>query len=1204
MRRRLVERPRTPVHPRSHRGPVYLKSLTIKGFKSFADRAHLALEPGVASIVGPNGSGKSNISDAVLWALGEQSAKTLRGNSMEDVIFAGSSARQAVGVAEVDLVLDNSDGTLPLEFSEVTVTRRMYRNGESEYLLNSSPCRLMDVQDLLHDSGLGRDTHSIISQGRLDEILNSRPEDRRSLIEEAAGVLKHKKRKERALRKLGSMDANLERARDVLAEVERQLRPLQRQADEARQYDSLVSDLRDIEVALAVDDLRALREDWDVLAKEEREHDADIELARYRLTEKERSLGTFQALLEEKGLFVGDLSEQRRRLEKVLERLNSGLLLLEEKGKNLIERLSELRAKVHGAEARGVRRREEISTLSEQRTASDGQLKALYQRLGEMRRESESARKERLAAESSLNETSAAIRRLRKEADDLRADMAKLEQSLSSVSLEQSLLAEREIAIAGQRTALVASLSARRSKLDETERSRAHVEKQIALAESDVDRRVRVVAARRKDTDALREALTRVRAEAIGLEEVDRAFATATPALAWILSSERRVPGLLGPVTDLIKAEPELERAVEMALGSDLFCVLVADAAARGAVLALLSEHSAGDIAVLALDSARPYPVTSNAGRRLSDAIQCSDDVRPAIEAILGDVYLVPSIEEAIDCAQRFSGTRFATAEGHMVWPSGKVTLGPGLDQTASVLERKRRINELHDDEQAAYSRVGEAEAALAEAEEALRAAQQDALELGQQLATHAGDHGSQREEIGRLEAALTDLDDEARSLTARAAAIVDRTAKDGPARDHSAERVEALTAELDRLEEEAVTRRELRDDRSRQETAMSDRLSAVQVDIATVSEREVHLKRQISAAAAELAEAEETLSSAEQTESALELLRERIQPVHDLYAALIERAEGWAVRLRDRARFEQADSESLRATIHNAQDAVREAQAALDERVSALSDVRVAKAQLQVQVDAALARIVDEYGVPIERALEAGSIADREETSGRAHRLRKQLGQIGPVNELAVEEHATLEGRRAYLSSQIDDLASSRAALTKVVRAIDRKMRDRFLETFEQVDAHFRNVFTVLFPGGHAELTMTDPDDPEQTGIEVVAQPQGKKLQKMTLMSGGEKALTALALLFALYRARPCPFYILDEVEAALDDSNLRRFVSFIDTMRAHTQFIVVTHQRRTMEMADVLYGVSMQSDGVSKVVSQRLDRATGRVVDVEDVA
>lgn len=1183
---------------------MYLKSLTIKGFKSFADRVDLTLEPGVTSVVGPNGSGKSNISDAVLWVLGEQSAKTLRGNSMEDVIFAGSSARQAVGVAEVSLTLDNGDGTLPLEFNEVTITRRMYRSGESEYLLNNAPCRLMDVQDLLHDSGLGRDTHSIISQGRLDEILNSRPEDRRALIEEAAGVLKHKKRKERALRKLTTMDANLERARDVLAEVERQLRPLQRQAAKARAYDGLAAELREVEVALAVDDLRSLREGWDGLLKQEREHDADIELARYRLSEKERELGTFQALLEEKGLFVGDLSEQRRRIATVLERLGAGMLLLEEKGKNLIERLSELRAKVHSAEGRKVRREDELSRLTEERTSADAQLKGLYQRLGEMRRESEAARKERLAAESALGEVNAQLRRLRKEIDDARAELTGIEQSLSAFALEESLLSERTGTLANQRLSLTSTLSARRTRLEEVEHARNHTLKQMALADSDVDRRVRVVESRRRELDEVRDGLTRVRAEAVGLEEVDRAFATATPALAWVLSSDHRVPGLIGPLTDAITVDPDYEKTVELALGSDLFCVLVADSTARASVLDLLGEHSAGDISVMALDAARPVEARCPAGTRLADTVTCTPEVRPVIEAILGDAYLVPSVEEAIDAAQRFPGLRFSTPDGQTVWPNGKLTLGPGLDQSASVLERKRRINELHDTESAAGARVGESEASLAEAEEALRAAQQDALELGQQLAATSGEQSSLREEIGRLESALTDLDNEAATIEQRRGVVAERTAKDRPAGEQLTARIAELDARFEALEEEAAVKRELRDDRFRQESAISDRLSSCQVDIATVSEREVHLKRQVSAATADLVEIRETLASSAQTEAALELLRERIQPLHDLYAAVLERADEWAVKLHDRARFEQADSESLRDTIRTAQDAVREAQTALDERVAALGDLRVSKGQLQVQVDASLARIVDEFDMPIERALEAEPIDDREKAVDRAHKLRKQIAQIGPINELAVEEHAALDTRRGYLAEQIEDLASSRAALTKVVRAIDRKMRDRFLETFEQVDHHFQSIFAVLFPGGHAELAMTDPDDPEQTGIEVIAQPNGKKLQKMTLMSGGERSLTALALLFALYRTRACPFYILDEVEAALDDSNLRRFLAFADSMRTRTQFIVVTHQRRTMEMADVLYGVSMQSDGVSKVVSQRLDRATGRPVDIEDVA
>jgi chromosome segregation protein len=1179
---------------RNERPALHLKSLTAKGFKSFADRIHMQLEPGVTVIVGPNGSGKSNISDAVLWVLGEQSAKSLRGNSMEDVIFAGSSARQPVGVAEVDLVMDNADGALPLEFSEVKITRRMYRNGESEYLINDSPCRLMDVHDLLHDSGIGRDTHSIISQGRLDEILNSRPEDRRALIEEAAGVLKHKKRKERALRKLGAMEAHLERAKDILGEVDRQLRPLQRQASKAQEYETLAEELRQAEIGLAVDDLRTLRVRWDETEKREREQDAEIELARYRLEEKDRDLAKFQALLEEKGLFVGDLSEQRARLLAVLERLNSGLLLLEEKGKNLIERMSELRAKVHNSETRRVKREEELRTLSDQRVESDAQLKAHYARLGELRRDAEAARKDRLASEETLTRVNGEIRRTRKEIDDARAALASVEQSLAAFKLEQELLAERAAALAGQRGTLAATLAARRQRLEQLEAARTHTVKEIALAESDVDRRVRVLQSRRRELDELRDGLNAARGEVVGLEEADRAFESATPALAWVLSSEQSIPGLIGPVTDAITVEPDFEKVVERALGSDLFCVLMQDRASIEGVLTLLSDHAAGDISIMGLDvTPPPAPAGTFAGARVLDRVGSDDAVRPALESLIGDVWYVPTLVEALDASRRSPGVRYTTGDGHMVYPSGKVVVGPALDPSSSVLARKRRINELKDDEQAASARMGDAEAEVAEADEALSAAQQDHLELGQRLASQTGETDSVRADVGRLEQALTDMDHETGTVAARQAAIADRTLKDTPSQAETVARIAERETELERLEDEAVTRREQRDNKFREEAAISNRLGTCQVDIATVSEREVHLKRQLSAVSADLAEIAETLQQSVSAEQAYELLRERIEPVHDLYSALLQRAEHWALRLKDRARFEQADSESLRDAIRAAQDGVRDAQTAVDGLGEAMAGIRVEKGQLEVLVTAAVSRIVDDYDTPIERALEMPEIDDRVTTTDSLHRLRKQIANLGPVNPVAVEEFTSLQERRAFLDTQIADLQASKTALAKVVRAIDRKMHERFLETFEQVDAHFQNVFQLLFPGGHAELKMTDPDTPEETGIEVVAQPLGKKLQKMTLMSGGEKSLTALALLFALYHTRPCPFYILDEVEAALDDSNLRRFVAFVDSLRHHTQFLVVSHQRRTMEMADVLYGVSMHADGVSKVVSQRLDRS-----------
>lgn len=1171
---------------------MYLKSLTLKGFKSFADRSRLTLEPGVTVVVGPNGSGKSNISDAVLWVLGEQSAKALRGNAMEDVIFAGSSARQAVGVAEVDLVLDNRDGQLPLEFSEVTITRRMFRSGESEYLINQSPSRLMDVQELLHDTGLGRDTHSIISQGRIDEILNSKPEDRRALIEEAAGVLKHKKRKDRAIRKLTAMDVHVERIRDVLGEIDRQLRPLQRQADKAAEYRTITAELRELEVALAVADLRTLQESWDVLEKQEREHDAGVELARYRLTEKQRELQTFQSLLEEKGLFVGDLSEQRRRLQSVLERANSGLLLLEEKGKNLIERLSELRQKVHQSGMRFESRTAELEQIAEERAITDAKIQTLYAQLRELQREAESVKKQRLAADELLAEVMTQARRTRKDVDDARIGLSEIDHALAGFSLESEMLSERAQAVRDGRTALMQTLSSRRNRLEHLAARIDHTRKEVSLASSDVDKRVRLTESRSAALDTLRAELTDVRAEIRALEEVDRAFEAASPALAAMLARDAELPDVIGPVTDHITVPAAYERVVERILGADVFCILVKHRSALAPTVEVLERQGAHDFSLLPIDGATRSGglPPDGPGVRLVDVIECGPDVRAALEAVVGDVRIVDTLDQAL--SDEPSPWRLATAAGHTVWPTGKVRVGPSLDDDAGVLGRRRALGDLQERASALLAQVGQSEAELVEAREALAAAQQDALELGQTLAALTGEEASLREDVGRLEQSITESDTEAASIDLRLRQIEEKTMKDRPQQRQLADRIAEGLARIEQLEDDTIARREERETRFREETEVANRLAACQVEIAAVSEREVHLKRRYASLTSETKELGVTVEQSKTTEASLEALLERIQPLHELWTVLLERAEHWADKLRDRARFEQADSESLRQTIHDGQDAVAVAQAAVDEALEAVNAIRVEKAALEVQVTAAVRRIVDDLGMPVERALDQPAIEDRQAAAARADRLRKRIANLGPVNPVAIEEFDHLHERRGYMQAQLDDLVASRKALHKVIAAIDRKVRDRFLETFELVDAHFQEIFALLFPGGQASLSLTEPDDPETTGVEVVAQPRGKRLQKMSLLSGGEKSLTALALLFAVYRTRPCPFYILDEVEAALDDTNLRRFIAFIDSLRAHTQFVIVTHQRRTMEIADVLYGVSMQADGVSKVVSQKIER------------
>lgn len=1172
---------------------MYLKSLTLKGFKSFADKSVFATEPGVTCVVGPNGSGKSNISDAVLWVLGEQSAKTLRGAAMEDVIFAGSSARQAVGVAEVDLVLDNSDGTLPLEFNEVTITRRMYRSGESEYLINQSPSRLMDILDMLHDTGLGRDAHSIISQGRLTEVLNARPEERRALIEEAAGVLKHKKRKERALRKLNGLDTYLERAQDIAKEIERQLRPLERQAARAKTHTQLKTELQGIEVSLAVDDLRKLQQNWDIILKKEREAEAELDLVRYQLEERERELGKFQHLLEEKGLFVGDISEQRARIQTVLERLDAGLLLLEEKGKNLINRLSDLRAQLHGAQSRIGSATRERDELGRKRSENDAHLQELYNQLGDIRRESEAIRKSRTAFDADFQKISTEIRMAKARIDEARNRTAKIETSLSSLDIQQGILQNRQNELSESMTAAQDNLSQRRVKLDSLEKDLKQVKQEISLADRDVDKRVRVLDTRRTALESAREQFSATRAEVKGLEGIDKAFEMASPALARIVSKAESFEGYVGPIADLVSSNSKYEQLIEKLLGADLFGVFVKDSSAAIQIASEIQKSKAGDISIIPLDVNPAKIKALQVGKPLIDEVTFDEAVRPGVELLFNDVYVVDSLQTAIAASKNAAHIRFVTLEGAVVWPSGKVTLGTQLTDNEGVLARKRRLNALLDAMPALENSVAEAENEVSVAEEALALAQQDAFALNQKEAHITGEHNSLLAELARLEQDLARTTQEHEQFGARLKEVLANIDEQKPALERIAAEVAQGEETLKTLQEKSESVEYERSLKLRDENTINERLGKCQVEIATVSERETHMKREHTQLIAEVNRLEETINGSHQTEEALERLRQRIQPLHETYVALHEKADHWALMLRDRAKIEQSDSESLKKTITEAQSGVKAVQGLINEKTEGVTEVRVRKGQLEIEVNAAVRHIVEELGVPIEQALDMPLIDNRIIVEDRAHAIRKKMSNLGAINSVAEEEFENLAKRRDFIQTQIDDLNSARKALGKVVAAIDRKIKSLFLDTFELVDKHFQELFAILFPGGSAQLVLTDPEDPDNTGVEFIALPRGKKLKKMSLLSGGEQSLIALALLFAVNAVRPCPFFILDEVEAALDDSNLRRFVHFVNQMRHSTQFLIVTHQRRTMEMADILYGVSMQADGVSKLVSQKLENA-----------
>ena len=1194
---------------------MFLKSLTLKGFKSFADRTHMVFDPGLTVVVGPNGSGKSNVSDAILWVLGEQSAKMLRGQAMEDVVFSGSSARKPVGVAEVTLVLDNTDHTLPVDFSEVGITRRMYRSGESEYLINGSPARLMDIQDILHDSGLGKDTHSIISQGKLDSILSSRPEERRVLIEEAAGISKHRRRKERSLRKLADMDKNLVRARDVARELNRQLRPLERQVDRAKRFNELDARLSELTCQLAVDDVRRLQRQWGELEGKAKEAAAAVELAQFRADEKSRELEKLQSLLEQKGLFVGDLGEQRRRCSDILGRLESDMRLLEEKGRNMVDRLSDTRLTLSQLERQRTEAADELKEVSANlettRSATD-KLAADVARLEPAARQATAARRE---AGSTQNRLTNEQRDCQRSLDAATLEHAKLTDEISNAAVEDQMFASRLAQIDESVETAQAALASRRTREGELAAQIEGAEKAAQEAQEAINARIAERDAARTAADDARRALDAARTELAqakatlsALLGVDASLAGGSETLEGKVLADEGLSALVRcRLADVVNAPAELDSLVERLLGDCLGAPVVAGGSdvARLMNAATAVSGASGSLTVLSLDEKAPA-ATDGQGRRLVDLLSVDDEARGLVERLLGDIRIVESAEAAVAAHAKDPSLTYVTEAGVMALPDGRTQAGTSAGNAAGTLARKRQVAELKDGMGTLEAAVAEGEGALANANSAADAAAQElsaardaSADAAGELSRLRGEQSSLTSEIGRLESQLSRANDERSQVSAKRKQASERAEKARPRLAELKQKMDDGKARLSELNHELEQASARRREASRAEDEATKKAADARLDLATSRERQSHLTQREGQLKGRISELQQRAEAAEEATRSLEVLRLRVDPLHERYEQIHEVCQTWAERLRDRASLAEADSDSLKKTIGDAKQQVADANAELERARGSQNDVKVQSAQLEVRVEQAIAAITADGRHVLEEALQMPEPDDRAATEREVNSLRRQIENLGPVNQVAMDEYTKLKERSDYIAAQLADLESARTALTKITAAIDRKMRRQFLSTFEAVNANFIEVFGMLFPGGKAHLEMTDPDHPAETGIEVIAQPRGKRIAKMTLMSGGEKSLVALALLFAVYRTRTVPFYVFDEVEAALDDANLDKLLDAIEQLKETTQLIVISHQRRTMEQADVLYGVSMQADGVSHVISQRLDRATGKVVD-----
>jgi chromosome segregation protein len=1192
---------------------VHLKALTLRGFKSFASATTLRFEPGITCVVGPNGSGKSNVVDALSWVMGEQGAKSLRGGKMEDVIFAGTTGRPPLGRAEVSLTIDNSDGALPIEYAEVTITRIMFRNGGSEYQINGDTCRLLDIQELLSDSGIGREMHVIVGQGQLDSVLHADPTGRRAFIEEAAGVLKHRKRKEKALRKLDAMQANLARVQDLTDELRRQLKPLGRQAAVARRAAVIQADLRDARLRLLADDLVRLRqalqaEVADEAALKERKEAAEQELKKALQRE---------ALLEDE---VRQLTPRLQRaqqtwyeLSQLAERVRGTISLADARVKSATSAPPEERRgrDPEDMEREAARIREQEAELEAALEAAERALEDTVAHRAELERELAQEERRLKDVARAIADRREGLARLSGQVNAARSRAASAQAEIDRLAAARDEAQERAFAAQEEYETLKAEVDGLDAGDAELAEQHEAAKRQLAEAEA------ALTAAREAATAAeRRRAATQARHEALalGLRRKD-----GTGAL---LGAKDRLTGLLGPAAELLTVTPGHEVALAAAFGAAADALAVTSPSAAAEAIRLLRKQDGGRASLLlagAPDSLRGAGncATSHDGpadathQHAADLVRAPSDLTPAVRRLLHGIVVVNTLEDAEDLVYANPHLTAVTAEGDLLgahFAHGGSAGAPSLlEVQASVDEAAAQLEELaircEELTEAQHSAVEQRKAAAAQVEELgerRRAADREKSAVAQQLGRLAGQAKGAAGEAERstaaaaraqdaLEKALEEVEELAERLAVAEempveeepdTSVRDRLAADGAnarqtemearlqVRTHE-ERVKGLAGRADSLDRAARAERDAR--------ARAEQRRARLRHEAAVAEAVASGARQL------LAHVEVSLARADAERTAAETakaLRER-----ELTAA------------RNTGRDLKAELDKLTDSVHRGEVLGAEKRMRIEQlETKALEELGVEPAGL-----------IEEYGphqlVPPSPPAEGEELPEdpehprnqpkqfhRAEQEKRLRAAERAYQQLGKVNPLALEEFAALEERHQFLSEQLEDLKKTRADLLQVVKEVDERVEQVFTEAYRDTAREFEGVFSRLFPGGEGRLILTDPDNMLTTGVDVEARPPGKKVKRLSLLSGGERSLTAVALLVSIFKARPSPFYVMDEVEAALDDTNLQRLIRIMQELQEASQLIVITHQKRTMEVADALYGVSMQGDGVSKVISQRL--------------
>lgn len=1180
---------------------MFLKRLDIIGFKSFADRISVDFVTGVTAVVGPNGSGKSNITDAIRWVLGEQSAKSLRGSKMEDIIFAGSDTRKPLNFAEVTLTLDNEDQGLAIDYNEVSVTRRVSRSGESEFFINKQPCRLKDIVDLFMDSGLGREAFSIISQGKVEEILNSKAEDRRTIFEEAAGVLKYKNRKKKAEGKLAETQENLNRVHDILHELESQIEPLKIQASMAKDYLEKKEELEKFEVALTVYEIEELNQKWENLTKQFEDHQqeelklsSELQLKEAKIIETREQIAALDESITELQNVLLYASEE-------LEKLEGRKEVLKERRKNAAQNKEQL--KMNMAELT-----DKITGLKENRDSlavTVGQLEEQVGKLKELLKQKQE--KLQLFAEN-IDEK---IDSLKAEYIELLNKQAGTKNELKYIE-EQFQQQKRKIARLDEENARFLS------ERQKAEKKRSDIQTRLEEAGRKLDAQVAGFREQQRQLEALKKTfqkqektlyqayqlLQQAKSKKDMLEELEEDYSGFFQGVKEVLKARgNKLQGIAGAVAELIQVPKEYGTALETALGGSLQHIVVDTETNARAAIQYLKQHSFGRATFL--------PLSVIKGRSLSQTqlsliqnhpsfvgtavslVQFEKKYSDVMNNLLGSVVVTTDLKGANELAKILQyRIRVVTLDGDVVNPGGSMTGGAVKQKTSSLLTRKGELEELTkklaimEDKTASLEQTVKSlkeEIRLGELQlEAIRKSGEE-LRLSEQ--TLKGDLREAELEEKNINERLAIYDLEKEQFSEEISELTKR-------KETNTQELAMFQTQISELDKQIVQLTEQKTSELTSKETLITEINELKIEFTSKNEQYIHSKERLAAIESELRESEQKLSVL--TED-LELLSTEMSSStsgeEQLEAAAKRKQQDKeaALQLITARRQERLE---LQATLENLEIETREVKRLHKGMTVVLKDEEVKLNRLDVELENRLARLREEYLLSYDGAKEQYPLTiPVEEARKKVKLIKLAIDELGNVNLGAIEEYERVSERYEFLIVQKTDLQEAKDTLFQVIDEMDEEMKKRFKQTFDGIREHFEPVFRALFGGGRADLILTEPEDILNTGVEIVAQPPGKKLQNLGLLSGGERALTAIALLFSILKVRPVPFCILDEVEAALDEANVQRFSQYLKRYSSETQFIVITHRKGTMEEADVLYGVTMQESGVSKMVSVRLE-------------